>query len=60
LATTLVHLHNSDVPVKVVNLSTAPTAQRMKGLQNEEIWSGQYAVEVYKQRLIKPSPRSIA
>jgi hypothetical protein len=43
LATTFVHLHKADVPVKVVNVSTASTAgtaQRMKDLQTKEIWSG--------------------
>jgi hypothetical protein len=36
LATTFVHLHNTDVPVKVIEVSTAPiagTVQRMKDLQ---------------------------
>jgi hypothetical protein len=40
LATTFVHLHKADVPVKAVKVATAPTAgsaQRMKDLQNEEI-----------------------
>jgi hypothetical protein len=62
-ATTFVHLHNADVPVKVVNVSTAPTArviQEMKDLQNEQIFDGRYAVDVYKLRSIKLSPRSIA
>jgi hypothetical protein len=47
LATTFVHLHKTDVPVKVVNVSTAPTAgviQEMKDLQTEEIFDGRYAV----------------
>jgi hypothetical protein len=30
LATTLVHLHKADVPVKVVKVSTAPTADTLK------------------------------
>jgi hypothetical protein len=54
---------DADVPVKVVNVSTAPTAgtaQRMKALQNEEIFDGRYAVDVYKLRSMKPSPRAIA
>jgi hypothetical protein len=40
LATTFVHPHKTDVPVKIVNVSTAPTVgviQEMKGLQTEEI-----------------------
>jgi hypothetical protein len=32
----------------------------MKDLHTEEIWSGRYAVDVYKLRSIKPSPRAIA
>ena len=32
----------------------------MKDLQNEEIFDGRYAVDVYKLRSIKPSPRAIA
>jgi hypothetical protein len=62
LATTFVHLHKGDVPVKVVNVptaSTAGTAQRMKDLQTEEIFDGRCAVDVYTLRSIKPSPRSI-
>ena len=62
LATTFVHLHKADVPVKVVKVSTAPTAgviQEMKDLQTEEICDGRYAVDIYKLRSIKPSPRSI-
>ncbi|MDQ3603896.1 MAG: hypothetical protein M3385_08575, partial [Actinomycetota bacterium] len=48
LATTFVNLHKGDVPVKVVNVSTAPTArtaQRMKDLQTEEIFDGRCAVD---------------
>jgi hypothetical protein len=30
-ATTFVHLHNTDVPVKAVKVSPAPTAQPLKG-----------------------------
>ena len=63
LATTFVHLHKGDVPVMVVNVSTASTAettQRMKDLQTEEIFDGRYAVDVYKLRSIKPSPRAKA
>jgi hypothetical protein len=63
LVTTFVHLHNADVPVKVVNVSTAPTAgaiQEMKDLQTKEIFDGRYAVDVYKLRSIKPSPRAMA
>jgi hypothetical protein len=46
LATGFVHLHNTDVPVKVVNVSTAPTAgtsQKMKDLQNVTFLGGRYA-----------------
>jgi hypothetical protein len=32
----------------------------MKDLQTEEIFDGRYAVDVYKLRSIKPSPRAIA
>jgi len=32
----------------------------MKDLQNEEIFDGRYAVDVYKLRSIKPSPRAMA
>jgi hypothetical protein len=63
LATTFVHLHEADVPIKIVKVSTAPTAgviQEMKDLQTEEILDGRYAVDVYKLRSIKPSPRAIA
>jgi hypothetical protein len=63
LVTTFVHLHKADVPVKVINVSTAPTAgviQEMKDLQTEEIFDGRYAVDVDKLRLIKPSARAIA
>jgi hypothetical protein len=63
LVTTFVHLLNADVPVKVVNVSTAPTAgviEEMKDLQTEEIFDGRYAVDVYKLRSIKPSARAIA
>jgi hypothetical protein len=63
LVTIFVHPHNADVPVKVVNVSTAPTAgiiQEMKDLQTEEIFDGRYTVDVYKLRSIKPSPRAIA
>jgi hypothetical protein len=63
LVTTFVHLHNADVPVKVVIVSAAPTAgviQEMKDLQTEEIFDGRYAVDVYKLRSIKSSPRAIA
>jgi hypothetical protein len=63
LVTTFVPLHKADVSVKVVNVSTAPTAgtvQRMKDLQTEEIFDGRYAVDVYKLRSLKPSPRAIA
>jgi hypothetical protein len=62
LVTTFVHLHKADVPVKVVNVSTAPTArviQEMKVLQTEEIFDGRYAVDVYRLRSIKPSPRVV-
>jgi hypothetical protein len=31
----------------------------MKDLQNEEIWSGRCAVDVYNLRSIKPSPRVV-
>jgi hypothetical protein len=31
----------------------------MKDLQNEEIWSGRYAVDIYKLRSIEPSPRAM-
>ena len=63
LVTIFVHPHNADVPVKVVNISTAPTAgviQEMKDLQTEEIFDGRNAVDVYKLRSMKPSPRAIA
>lgn len=63
LSTTFVHLHKAEVPVKVVNVSTAPTAgviQEMKDLQTEEIFDSRYAVDVYTLRSLKPSPRSIA
>jgi hypothetical protein len=46
LATTFVRLHNTDVPVKIVNVSTAPTAgttQRMKDLQNGSFPGGRSA-----------------
>jgi hypothetical protein len=49
LATTFVHLHKADVPVKDVEVSTAPTAsspQGMKDLQTEEIFDGRYAVAI--------------
>jgi hypothetical protein len=62
LATTFVHLYKADVPVEVVNVSTASTAgtaQRMKALQNEEIFDGRYAVDIYKLRSIEPSPRAM-
>ena len=62
-ATPFIDLHKADVPVKVVNVSTAPTAgviQEMKDLQTKEIWGGRYAVEVYKLRSINPSARAIA
>ena len=62
LVTIFVHPHNADVPVKVVNISTAPTAgviQEMKDLQTEEIFDGRNAVDVYKLRSIKPSPRAM-
>src|SRR5829696_6191819 len=45
-ATTFVDLHQADVPIKVVKVSTAPTAgtaQSMKDLQTEEILDGRYA-----------------
>jgi hypothetical protein len=63
LVTIFVDLHNTGVPVKVVNVSAAPTARvilEMKDLQTEEIFDGRYAVDVYKLRSIKPSPRAIA
>ena len=63
LATTFVHLHNADVPVKAVKIPPAPTArviQEMKDLQTEEIFDGRYAVDVYKLRSIKPPPRTKA
>jgi hypothetical protein len=63
LVTIFVHPHNAVVPVKVVNVSTAPTAgviQEMKDLQTEEIFDSRYAVDVNKLRSIKPSPRAIA
>jgi hypothetical protein len=47
-ATTFVHLHKVDIPVKVVNVSIAPTAgtvQRMKDLLTEEIFDGRCAVD---------------
>jgi hypothetical protein len=59
LAITFVHLYKADVPVEVVNVSTAGTAQRMKALQNEEICDGRYAVDIYKLRSIEPSPRAM-
>jgi hypothetical protein len=62
LATTFVHLRKAYVPLKVVNVSTAPTAgviQEMKDLQPEEIFDRRYAVDVYKLRSMKPSPRAI-
>jgi len=43
LVTTFIDLHNADVPVKVVNVSAAPTAgviQEMKDLQTEDIFDG--------------------
>ncbi len=39
---------------------TAATITQEKDLQNEEIFDGRYAVDVYKPRSIKPSPRAIA
>jgi hypothetical protein len=63
LATIFVHPHNADVPVKVVNVSTAPTAgviQEMNDLQTEEICRGRCAVDIYKLRSIESSPRAIA
>jgi hypothetical protein len=63
LATTFVHLHKADVPIKIVNVSPAPPAgviQEMKDLQTEEIFDGRYAVDVYKLRSINPFARAIA
>jgi hypothetical protein len=62
-ATGFVRLHDADVPVKAVEIPTAPTAVNqgsMKDLQTEEIFDGRYAVDVYKLRSIKPSPRTVA
>jgi len=49
--------------MKVVKIPTAPTAVNqgsMKDLQTADICDGRYAVDVYKLRSIKPSPRAIA
>jgi hypothetical protein len=50
LATTFVHLHNTDVPVKVIEVSTAPTAVTITGekdLLNCRFPPGGYAVGAY-------------
>src|SRR5215211_3790669 len=58
LVTTFVDLHKADVPVKVVNVSTAPTAVNqgsMKALPTEEICDGRRRSVTVHWRSVKHS-----